>query len=537
MSRQLMLHVDGRWLSFDGDRVTVSESRPRVVQPTLVATDFDDAVSDVVSLEGNPSHAVALIERRLRSDGLIDGDSKVLIHQLRTVGNGYQALYTAVPLDRWQAMFGWAEQQDDHAMLLPLVGLLWKRLRPGRGIVLHSGRKVVFLAALRAGVVHASALAFSDSREDLAMTVAALGDRAGDLLSADEGAIEPVAVEWIAALTPLAKPGAVTTAGRPPSRPAAAASDDASIGDVPTERTAKSEAAASPEPAMSFDGQEEYAPSPAGPAGLARPAPPSSAPARPAGKAGDHANQPLDETLLEIFAASCGASVTLAAHVDVTDAEGRRYRTGAVPLLRAASPMVAVNSGAARAMFLAERVLPWASAASLVLAIGLGALGGRWTLAAHDEGARTDDLRAQVAALEESAAALEANAAMPAEFPALAGFIGRATALGQALDPAATLLVLREAAGTDVRILRLRLDTVVPDRPTLRVDGLVNYASDRGSGDRGQQIARFVQRLRDAGYAPVAVDPQAGNAGGSAPGGLFSYQLARVPNAQPGATP
>ncbi len=528
MSRQSLLHIDGKWLSFEGDRVATMDARPRVSQPTIVVTDFDGAVSDVTSLEGSPSHAMALIERRLRADGLLDGDSKVLIHRMRTVGNGYQALFTAVPLDRWQALFAWADGQEDHCLLVPLVGLLWKRLRPGHGVVLHCGRKVLFLAALRNTVVYASALAFSDSRDDLAMTVGALGDSAGVMLSADDGALEPLAIEWIGALTPLAKRGASTAKVRT-SKPSSdhAVNREPASDDTPTERTGA--AADSDDGTMSFDGQAEYtrsAPLPAASSGSIWVGPIT---VRNDEAARDASAAPLDETLLEIFAANCGAPVTLAPHEEVSDAEGRRYRSGAMLLLRSVTPAVAVNSGSARAMFLAERLLPWASAASLVLALGLGALGGRWALAAHEEEQRTDGLRAQVSALDEHVGALAQPQTMPTDFPAVAGFIGRATALSGQLDPAATLLVLREAAGTDVRILRLRLDTVVPDTPTLRIDGLVNYSGSQREGERGQQIARFVQRLRDAGYSPVAIDPQAGNAGGSAPGGLFSYQLTRAP--------
>jgi len=535
---QLLLHQDGKWLSFDGDRVTALDGRPRIGRPTIVVTDFDGAVSDVTSLEGSPSHAVALIERRLRADGLIDGDSKVLIHQLRTVGNGYQALFTAVPLDRWQPMFAWADGQEDHCLLVPTIALLWKRLKPGRGVVLHSGRKVVFLAALRNSVVHASALAFSDSREDLSMTVAALGDRAGTLLSADDGALEPLVIEWIGVLTPLPTPaGAGTgTIGRGSVRRSDPVLDRWPAADeAPTERTVarKPPAAISDDAdaAMTFEGQHEYVHSPSAPAANEKP---EAFAARPAvtGESGGAA--PLDESLLEIFAASSGASVTLAPHVEVADPGGRRYRTGALPLLRSASTGVAVNSGAARAMFLAERVLPWASAASLLLALGLGALGGRWALAAHEERSRAEALRDEIVALDTRTAALGQQQAIPANFPALASFIQNATTLTSALDPTATLLVIREAAGVDVRILRIRLDTTVPDRPTLRVDGLVNHGADVRQRDRGQQIARFVQRLRDAGYVPVAIDPQVGNAGTGAPGDLFSYQLARAASV-PGA--
>lgn len=541
MSTQLLMHQDGKWLSFEGDRVTALDSRPRIDRPTVVITDFDGAISDVTSLEGSPSHAMALIERRLRADGLLDGDSKVLIHKLRTVGNGYQALFTAVPLDRWQPIFAWAENQSDHCLLVPTIALLWKRLKPGHGVVLHSGRKVVFLAALRNSVVYSSALAFSDSPSDLAMTVSALGDRAGTLLSADDGVLEPLAVEWISVLTSLSEEPK-SAVGRS-DRAASTRSDPVldrwpSIDETPTERNPTHPSAdAGDAAAMSFEGQDDYVH--ARPIPIATGAPPASlSPAptpRGTGRAG---GTPLDETLLEIFAATSGASVTLAPHVEVSDVTGLRYRSGVLPLLPAASAGVAVNSGAARAMFVAERFLPWASAASLLLALGLGALGGRWTLAAHEERGRAEALRSEIGMLDARTDELGQIQAVSPDYPALAGFIARATVLREALDPAAALRDVREAAGSDVRILRMRLDTAVADKPSLRIDGLVNFPANTRPNDRGQQVARFVQRLRDAGYVPTAIDPQGGNAGAGAPGGLFSYQLTRAAVAPAaGATP
>ena len=78
------------WLTFDGGHVSRSDSRPRLPRAAMAVADFEGAVSNVIALEGSAAHAVALIERRLRADGLVDGEAKVLIHKTRTVGAGYQ---------------------------------------------------------------------------------------------------------------------------------------------------------------------------------------------------------------------------------------------------------------------------------------------------------------------------------------------------------------------------------------------------------------------------------------------------------------
>lgn len=191
MSGQTLLHMDGRWLIIDGSRLRIATTRPKITGTAIIVSDFEGSVSNVVSLEGSPAHAVALIEKRLRTDGLIDNESKILIHKTLNLGGGYQSLYTAVPLEKWQQLFAWVENQPDHCLLVPLTSLLWNALRPGRGIVLHAGRSVVFVAALRHRIVYASVLAFSDTAEDLALTVNALGARVSvDLAEGEDSALE-----------------------------------------------------------------------------------------------------------------------------------------------------------------------------------------------------------------------------------------------------------------------------------------------------------------------------------------------------------
>ncbi|MGY0558943.1 hypothetical protein [Lysobacter sp. A421] len=558
MSALTLLHQDGRWLSFDGDQVTHLDARPKVDRATVVITDFDGAISQVTALEGSTSHATALIEKRLRADGLIDNESKILIHQTKTVGNGYQALFTAVPLDRWQQLFAWAEGQLDHCLLLPSVALLWHSLKPGRGIVLHSGRQFVFLASLRNRIVHASALAFSDSQDDLAMTVAALGERAGRDLAGDDEALETLTVEWVGVLTRAPDAGTTPATLQSDNVPgvfaasmpradhlpgsAATAGDD----DHPTLRAAdQANGDVEHEQPLTFDGQldpeyghadtdnkagdDDVAPS----AEQLRDAARIAAPASASGSIAS--GRWTDEALLEIFSANSGTTVRLGAHALVTNADGVMYRSGVARLTASASTLIAVNPAASRVMYLAERLLPWASAASLLLAIALGGLGGRWTLAAHDANTRAHGLDDQITEIDNQIKALGQHQALPDTYPQMLRFLERADALQQALDPHASLATVREAAGDDVRILRLRLDkaTMADGSDSLRVDGMVKQ---HDSDPQGMQVARFVERLRAAGFAATAVDPQVSGGRAQSPGGSFSYQLQYPQASATGAT-
>ncbi|MDG2526205.1 hypothetical protein P6166_12650 [Stenotrophomonas sp. HITSZ_GD] len=520
MSFQTLLHQDGKWLAFDGEQVRRLDARPKIERASVALSDFDGAVSQVISLEGSPAHAVALIEKRLRADGLIDNESKILIHQTRTVGNGYQALFTAVPLDRWQQMFAWAEAQADHCLLVPTVALLWRMLKPGRGVVLHGGRQVVFVASLRDRILQASALAFSEAREDLELTVASLGERIGrELADGDADALQTLDVEWISVLTPRpadTRPIAPRLSDVRPGHddwPRGAQAATTALGDAWPLR----DDPAPDEGGMTFDGQFD-------PVEGAEPEPPAQEPDTL--RLPVHATSPwLDEALLEIFAAHSGASVRLGPHQEVRDEAGAKYRSGVAHLAHHVTAMIAVNPPASRLMYIAERLLPWASAASLVLAVALAGMGGSWTLLAHEANGRADTLRASAEAIDQQIAALQPRQALPEQYAPLVQFIERAGKLQGALDPYAALASVREAAGHDVRILRLRLEEGA--EPVLRVDGVVNNAVEAHA--QGRQVARFVERLRMAGYVPVALDPQSGNARAQTPGGAFSYQLKRVP--------
>ncbi|WP_433852387.1 hypothetical protein [Stenotrophomonas nitritireducens] len=196
MSLLFTVQQQNGWLTFDGGHVSRSETRPRLQRAAMAVADFEGAVSSVIALEGSPAHAVALIERRLRSDGLVDGDAKVLIHKTHGVGAGYQALFTAIPLDTWQQTYAWSESQPDHCLLVPMTSLLFKALKPGQGVVLQSGRQLSVLALLRHGMVYRSSLAYSDDPDDLAMTAGSLAEQIADDLARGEDNLDPLEMKW-----------------------------------------------------------------------------------------------------------------------------------------------------------------------------------------------------------------------------------------------------------------------------------------------------------------------------------------------------
>lgn len=470
MSLLFTVQQQNAWLVFDGAHVTRSDTRPRLPRAAMAVADFEGAVSSVIALEGSPAHAVALIERRLRSDGMVDGEAKVLIHKTRTVGAGYQTLFTAVPLDNWQQTFAWAEAQPDHCLLIPATSLLFSALKPGQAVVLQSGRQISVLALLKHGMLFRSSLAYSDAPDDLVMTAGALGEQIAEDLARGEDNLEPLEVKWCPLLVPAPGEG------------------------LPW----------------------------------------------------------LDDSLREVFSARSGLAVSSVPVRRVLDDAGNEYRSGAAWMERVAGTAIAVNPGSSRAAYLAEWALPYASAASLVFALVLGALGARWTLSAHEANTRSEAIGKQLEGLESRIQSMTTRAAMPERFNETLQFIERARTLQQGIDPVAGMAQVRDAAAGQVRILRIRVEEAMPAgapgrkpgtpavaEPTLRVDAVV----DAAQGDAGMQIPTFVERLRRAGFEPVPLDPQASATASRSAGGFFSYLLRRpsaiapVPAAATGATP
>lgn len=452
MSLVHVVQQQGQWLVFDGETVSRSDIRPKLGSAAMVVSDFDGAVSSVISLEGSPAHAVALIEKRLRSDGLIDGEAKILIHRTRGIGAGYQTLFTAVPLDTWQQTYAWAEAQPDHCLLVPTTSLVWCALKPGQGLVLQAGRQVSVMAIHGQEMLYRSALAYSDDPQDLAMTVGALAEQFADDLAQGDDGMQPLAMRWCPVLVP---------------RP----TDDG------------------PWP---------------------------------------------DDMLGGIFAARSGLAITSVPLREVRDGEGREYRSGVAWMGSVAGPAIAVNPPLTRAAYVAERVLPFASAASLVFALTLAALGARWALSASEATARAQRLGNEIAQIETRMEGLRAQERVPDGFGPTLAFVERAAMLQRGADPAASLAQVRDAAAGQVRILRVRLEEPAPGAPstpapspagtgyTLRVDGVVD--ADRGTP--GMQIATFVDRLRREGFDPQPIDPMGGNNNARSAGGVFSYLLA-----------
>lgn len=191
----VVLHVEDGWFAFEDGRLTPLPAYPVLSAPTLVVSDFPGASSDVLALDEKPAFAAAVIERRLRREGQVDGECKVLIHQQVAIGEGFQALYTAVPIEQWQRLLNWSRQQAEACLIVPLASLLWRKLGNGQGLVLHSGRRLIFCAREQNRLLYATTVVFSDRQQDCLDAVNTLASRVAEQRGA---ASKALSIGWCA---------------------------------------------------------------------------------------------------------------------------------------------------------------------------------------------------------------------------------------------------------------------------------------------------------------------------------------------------
>ena len=173
-----ILHLGDRWLAQDANAIQVISAFPKLSSAISVIETFGDSPSGVMRLQGKTAHAEALVERKIRAEGLVDGESRVLIHQQRTVAGAMEVLFTAVPLPVWQTVSGWTQQQSDHCVLLPLAALACAGIKEGQGRVIRYGANLVYFANTSDGFIYASVTAYSDAEEDVEIAVRSLAEQA-----------------------------------------------------------------------------------------------------------------------------------------------------------------------------------------------------------------------------------------------------------------------------------------------------------------------------------------------------------------------
>ena len=163
----------------------------------LVVVDFEQSQSGVQACKGKAEYAAALIEKNVRTEGLVEGPLQVFIHKQIRHTDSTLALYTAVPLDTWQQLQAWAEGQRDHCLIVPLTGLLPAMATEGRVHVLRSGTQLHAYSESEGKMHYAGATALGTDVADMQAPLRALMAQ----LRASAGGEAGKGVLWSSTLT------------------------------------------------------------------------------------------------------------------------------------------------------------------------------------------------------------------------------------------------------------------------------------------------------------------------------------------------
>ncbi|MDP5238575.1 hypothetical protein Q9Q94_03490 [Uliginosibacterium sp. 31-16] len=423
----IVLRLGERWLQFDGKRLVTVPAFPQCSGAVGVIDDFAGAPAGSRALDGKPEHANAVIERQMRSEGLVDGESHVLIHHRTIVPGGVQTLFTAVSVDVWQQVQAWAQAQPDHCQVVPLLALLSQHVSNGTGIVLNYGRSLVFLAQQGSSLRYASMMAFSENPDDLLMAMASLGDQVRSLLA---GGSSPELI-WCAL-------------------------------DAPQDRD--------------------------------------------------------DDGLRAAFLRSAGVALQACPSQLVAGGDGVRLRSGLGYLLNGWSDRDAINPQPARLLVAAESWLPVAAMVCVVIALALFGYGAYAYIKSNDILREASQRTLEAVKRSEIASNRLMREVPPARYPAVRDFLARADRINTSYNPYKLVGVVRDAAGADARILRVRLDKDPKGLQSIVIDGALKETAMDGQG-----LSRIITRLRMAGYEPAALNP----ADASQSTAFFSYRLVR----------
>lgn len=180
------------WVHCHGHQAQEVPAWPRLTHSALVVLDLDDIFTDVWRFEGKSEYASALIEKRVRTQGLVEGVAHIVMHRLVKVPGGFQAFFSAVSLDLWQRCTQWAQEQADHCLVMTTGGLLCQGVDSGSARLLLSQRRLMCFAHSEEGMVFGSTQALGSGASAMASAAQVLTANQSALLAR----LGAEAVEW-----------------------------------------------------------------------------------------------------------------------------------------------------------------------------------------------------------------------------------------------------------------------------------------------------------------------------------------------------
>ena len=174
-----IINLDHQWYLLQGVQLSKIDKPETLAGTELILTDFNDAVFGLENVSGPVEHAAALIEKRLRDIGMLDGPSKVIVHKTHKIGDITNVLFTAIPAESYAKYFQLVNNQKDHCLVVPLLSVLAKQVekhtassKQAMAFVFHHGREFDLIIVRDRQIVQVSRLtAFSLMDEDVNQTL------------------------------------------------------------------------------------------------------------------------------------------------------------------------------------------------------------------------------------------------------------------------------------------------------------------------------------------------------------------------------
>lgn len=180
------------WTHCHGHQAQPVAAWPRLAHSALVVLDMDDIFTDVWRFEGKAEYATALIEKRVRNQGLVEGAAHIVTHRLVKVPGGFQVYFSAVSLELWQQWAEWARGQVHHCMVMTAAGVLCHGVAAGSARLLLSQRRLMCFGHSEEGMVFDSTQALGSEPSAVANAAKVLTGNQRALLTR----LGPGAVQW-----------------------------------------------------------------------------------------------------------------------------------------------------------------------------------------------------------------------------------------------------------------------------------------------------------------------------------------------------
>lgn len=162
-----ILQANETWHSFDEETYERIEKFSKTKKNSIFIVSSAGSISGLMNIEGKEKYANIIIEKKLKKEGQVDDEVKVIIHKILKSTDSYQVLYTAYPLDEWNKIIAWANEQDYHCMVVPIIRLgIEEALRTNKWVLISTENTITIIKANKIEFQIETVRAFSSGLDD-----------------------------------------------------------------------------------------------------------------------------------------------------------------------------------------------------------------------------------------------------------------------------------------------------------------------------------------------------------------------------------